>query len=257
MKLLAKRFISEIISNLHSILSLIIKPKIGIRILMYHSINKSSKRLMDYNDIFTVSLSSFESQLISIVNSNYQVSSLDEIINDPNKNLAKLIITFDDGYHDNLINAAPLLIKYDFPFTIFITTDNIGKPNYLSISDIKELSKYESVEIGSHGATHTPFTDLDNNSLINELVTSKSILEHITNKKISIISYPHGLVNKAVIKEAELAGYKYAFSSRMGINKNLDDKYLLKRTTILSFDKDKQFSQKLMGNWDWYGRLLK
>ena len=66
-----------------------------------------------------------------------------------------IIITFDDGYKDNLINALPILKKYNFTSTCFVVSGLIGSSNIwdvnyknyvykelLTKNDLKEWKNY-------------------------------------------------------------------------------------------------------------------
>ena len=84
-------------------------------------------------------------------------------------------LTFDDGYLDNWVYAAPLLKKHGFCATIFASTDFVdpaGEPRlqfdplrpdsarlqsagFLSWSEMRALEQSGVMEIQSHGITHT------------------------------------------------------------------------------------------------------
>ena len=66
--------------------------------------------------------------------------------------------------------AADILNKLNIPFTLFISTDNIGLKDYLTEKDIRDLSDLSISEIGSHGKTHTKLGKLsikDQNNEVN------------------------------------------------------------------------------------------
>ncbi|MFN0123377.1 MAG: polysaccharide deacetylase family protein [Blastocatellia bacterium] len=48
-------------------------------------------------------------------------------------------ITFDDGYADNLLAAAPLLQRYETPATIFVTSGNIGRTREFWSDELERL----------------------------------------------------------------------------------------------------------------------
>lgn len=92
-----------------------------VMVLMYHRINDEVGEKLQG---LTVSVLNFERHLIYF-KEKFQIVKLDE-----DWALLKktgIVITFDDGYADNLINALPLLEKYNIPATIFVTTLNIDE----------------------------------------------------------------------------------------------------------------------------------
>lgn len=176
-----------------------------IPILTYHSIS-SDRSLVSINS------DAFEKQIIFLKNRGYETINFDQL------NVAKsksIIITFDDGYKDNLLTALPILKKYGFKATCFVISNFIGKtniwdnkkPNYIKKELMTSLDINEWVKngmlIGSHSHNHNNLTKLDDNDLMLELAYSKELLENIISKKISYFSYPYGKINKFVCNKVK------------------------------------------------------
>lgn len=176
-----------------------------IPILSYHSINNSNSNL-------SLDTDSFEKQMIYLKKRNYKSVNFDQI------NLFKkkqIIITFDDGYKDVLINALPILKKYNFNATCFFVSNFIGKRNdwdlntedYISkdlmtLADINEWIS-NGMFIGSHSHNHLDLTKLKINELNNELTYSKKILEDKFGCNVRDFCYPFGKVNKLVYEQTK------------------------------------------------------
>lgn len=63
------------------------------------------------------------------------------------------VLTVDDAYRSFLTVAMPLLRQYRFPVTVFVSTDSVGRGDYLNWDELRALQR-EGVEIGSHTASH-------------------------------------------------------------------------------------------------------
>ncbi len=169
-----------------------------IPVLMYHSISNDKS-------ILSVTPKKFEEQIKFLHDIGYKSINFNQI----NSNIQKpIIITFDDGYKDNLINALPILKKYSFVSTIFIVSDFIGKSNnwdidqkdyvpkeLLTKNDIIELISH-GMSIGSHGKTHSSLINLNQKQVHNEITYSKNDIQNFIGSKIETFSYPFGKINK-------------------------------------------------------------
>ncbi len=104
----------------------------------------------------------------------------------------RVILTFDDGYEDFYLNALPILQKYNAKATLFVVTGFLGKPEYLSVDQLKEVAKSPLVEIASHTVSHPDLETLNEEQQRHEIVDSKTDLEAIIGRPVWTFAYPLG-----------------------------------------------------------------
>ena len=202
-----------------------------IPVLSYHSIS---------NKICPMSLSTneFEKHLIYLKNNNYKSINFDEINSLQKK---QCIITFDDGYKDLIINALPLLKKYDFKAICYIVANKIGKSNdwdfknnsilkkeLMSILDIQEWLN-NGMSIGSHSFDHLDLTNLSDKDIKFQLSKSKFFLEDLLSKKIKSFCYPYGKYNKDIILEVKKEYINAVSTNRSRYNPRKHSEFLIPR----------------------------
>jgi peptidoglycan/xylan/chitin deacetylase (PgdA/CDA1 family) len=114
-------------------------PLNAAAIIMYHGVCEHSKLPPEVD--FHLTPEDFERQL-RFLTRRYRAVRLSEL-------LAKLrtgarlnkevVLTFDDGYRNNLTCAAPILARHHSPFSVFITTDYIGSDEWLPLNQLYGL----------------------------------------------------------------------------------------------------------------------
>ncbi|HIU63727.1 MAG TPA: polysaccharide deacetylase family protein [Candidatus Avacidaminococcus intestinavium] len=187
---------------------------------MYH-------RIADIpGDRNSLPLAKFEEQLQFLAANGYQTITLDDVYDyyTNNKSLPPktVVLTFDDGYKDNLTLALPLLIKYNMQATVFAITDWVGKENkwenfnkkLTTTMDWSELKKWQTagMQVGSHTVSHPFLAHLEPTMLKQELQKSKKELEERLAVPIDHLCYPYGNFNKNVCIASKDAGYKTALA---------------------------------------------
>ena len=129
----------------------LIKPKLyepqGV-ILIYHQVAQQSNNSLGPYSSNLIAPQLFAEQMQYIKN-NYRVISLDRLASllEDDKRLPEkfVVITFDDGYKDNLTTALPILKKYNIPAAIYLSTSFIANeetPFEYRLADIIKNSTY-------------------------------------------------------------------------------------------------------------------
>lgn len=241
-----KRTIKKIIAQPYYNLYRRYKNHIGNRVLLYHSIGSKLT-----HDTYGISISKTRFiEHIRYLNDNHEIIAIDD---DYKNNLEKksISITFDDGYKDNLI-ALELCEKYNTPFTLYITTGEIGNKDYLNEDEIKEFANSDKCILGTHSVTHPHLATLNYNEQCKELRDSKKRLQDIISKEVLDMSYPHGSYNSDTLKIIDELGYKAASSCHIGLNtKDNIDMKLIKRIDIIASDDIQSLNQKICGYYDY------
>ncbi|WP_298776200.1 polysaccharide deacetylase family protein [uncultured Shewanella sp.] len=172
-------------------------------ILQYHHVSAHTPA------ITSVTPEQFQEQMEYLANNAFNVVPLSEIVlalkakkTMPPKTVA---ITFDDGYQSIADVAHPILKKYHFPYTLFVSIEPIEKKykNMMSWEQLVALSK-EGAEIANHswGHEHLIRRLADESKAqwlarieANILKTEEKI-QAGTGQNLKMLAYPYGEYNQ-------------------------------------------------------------
>ncbi|NQT94091.1 MAG: polysaccharide deacetylase family protein [Lentisphaerae bacterium] len=141
-----------------------------------------------------------------------------------------LVLTFDDGFVDVYTEAFPLLKEEDIPFTVFVTTDFVGKDEtMLSETQIREMARCRLVDWGAHGVSHLPLTGLSPHDAEREITGSRDRLESLVGRRVELFCYPDGKFDDSI--RALVIRHAFAGACATGriVNAGAVDPFELKR----------------------------
>jgi peptidoglycan/xylan/chitin deacetylase (PgdA/CDA1 family) len=219
-----------------------------LRVLMYHKVNDVA------NNRMSMPVSLFDEQMAQLRELGYAVVGLDAVLAYYVEGVplppGAVLITFDDGYRDNLENAAPILHAHGYAAVQFVPIAFVGDrqplphEEHLAQSgvlnptvDWDELGELErlGVRIESHGISHKPLADLELDEAAREIAISKLRLEERLRRPVRAFSYVKG--SEAHYKQVHLslvrqAGYDVAFTAVSGANGPRSDPLELRRYNV-------------------------
>lgn len=202
-------------------------------ILNYHGIIDSRTQKGHSDAIYSIQSSVFEEHLKILKELPVNIYTINELKKAANSEL-NVFLTFDDGHESDYEIAKPLLDKYGFKASFFISLINISE-NDQRWQQYRELAESGNT-IGSHGVSHRFLSNLNKEQQLEELIISKKTIENKINREIDYFSLPGGMYNKMTIRLAKEIGYKGLLTTYFNYMGSSSIPYLLGRWSIKSSD---------------------
>lgn len=229
----------------------------GLRILMYHRVTDAHP-----DDRLCVPPHAFAAQMHALHAAGYRTVTFAQAIERLSGGSAcppkSVVLTFDDGFEDNFLHAAPALARHGFSGCFFVPSGFLaaGPGGYapadrpMTWEQLRELAS-RGHEIGAHAVTHRKLTMLALDEARAEIRESKRTLEQQLGRPVEFFCYPAGDHNPAIRAAVQAAGYRGACTVAPGANAPGADRFALRRTEISAFDSPADFTKKLAGAYDW------
>ena len=167
-------------------------------------------------------------------------------------------LSFDDGCKELLDDVLPLIRNHHIPVTLFIPTGIIagdglfpwlhqksfsepqgengsvhgGVRNALTVAELKQVTAFPEVTIGSHTVSHAITTHLTEDKIGFELGESKRVLESWLQKDIKCFAYPVGRFDGREKRFLVEFGYTLAATTENAFITPKTDPYLVPRFSI-------------------------
>ncbi len=230
-----------------------------ITVLLYHRVSD------DARDNLTVGIEQFDRQM-ALLRARCEVLSIERVIECPvvPRTGAPLVaVTFDDGYLDNYLNAAPILQRHRIPAAFFISTGIVGTdrrfphdvrrgnaPIPVMQWDHLRRMRDQGFTIGSHSVSHIDCAAEDETTVRHELAQSRADLERELGLERLLFAYPYGGRHNMTPARLELvkqAGFVGCLSAYGGSNVATVDRYNVLRRGIHWEFSDRAFLFECMG----------
>ena len=191
----------------------------AVPILMYHEIAPAGET----GSRLAVSPEAFAGQLAYLHDAGFQTVTagrLADVLAGAPGGLPDraMVLTFDDGFEDFHRRALPLLDRYGYTATVFVTSgwvqdagsDAAGRrpARMLSWSQVAEVTA-AGMEVGAHSWRHPQLDQLPGTQLREELYACKAQLEDKLGCPVPGLAYPFGYSSARVRQVAREAGHRY------------------------------------------------
>lgn len=220
-----------------------------VAVLMYHYVVPEKYNVEPNNA--RINLEAFEQGMKYLHDEGYHTATLKELeqyvrgeIQLPEKTV---VLTFDDGYQNNIIYAYPVLKKYGFRANIFIVGTKLSDKTQTFVPTAKTtISRAEMKKTKDVFDYHSHTYNLHYKSLVecaeyyvagkdgNRFNHDIQLMKSKTGIDTPYFAYPYGEYNPQMVYDLKTHGYRMAFTVRPGYVHPGDDLMYLPRLNVTS-----------------------
>ncbi|WP_322906661.1 polysaccharide deacetylase family protein [Paenibacillus campi] len=220
-----------------------------IAVLMYHYVVPQKYNIEPNNA--RINLEAFEAGMKYLHDEGYHTATLKELeqyvrgeIQLPEKTV---VLTFDDGYQNNVIYAYPVLKKYGFKANIFIVGTKLSEQKQKFIPTAKTTISRPEMKATSDVFTYNSHTyNLHYKRLVQcaeyyaagkdstRFIHDIGLMKSKTGINTPYFAYPYGEYDPQMVYDLKRNGYRMAFTVRPGFVHPGDDPMYLPRLNVTS-----------------------
>lgn len=202
------------------------------RILMYHMVREREPGAK-FNKL-RVSPVNFDEQLRWLKEEGWHFAVMSDLDDPAKLPIKTVILTFDDGYEDNLQNADPILERYGAKATLYVVEDRFNRDwstskkahhdsgelkrePKLSDAQLEQMIASGRWELGGHTRTHANLVKLDSAEREVEIAQARQSLASRFAVPLQSFAYPFGIYGAEDVVSVRTAGFTTAVTTREGI----------------------------------------
>ena len=252
------------------------RPVRGVPVLLYHSIAEDDSPENAWR--FNVAPATFARQMDWLRDQGFQPVGPDRWLawNQEGQPLPPrpVMITFDDGYRNNLATAVSILKQHGFRAAFFVSTGFSGAAQAfpwvrgarnpaefapMSEDEVRTLER-EGMDVGAHTREHPRLAAIPDAQARAEIAASKADLERWLGHPVGAFAYPYGSEwdvedrHRTFCREA---GFSTAFTTRPRVSRAGDSPMAIPRITVLERDGVNVFALKVRGFFEGYETFRK
>ncbi len=230
-----------------------------VPVLMYHRVGVASN---DWEARYCIGPEGFAAHMRALSRAGFLGVTVDALLDwlEGGERLPEkaIVITFDDGFCGVRDHAQPVLEKLGWPFTVFLVSDLIGGEDawtrnsnpagvtypLLGADEIQDMQQ-RGCTFHSHSRSHASLPTLDDAALADQLQGSRSFLAELLGHEASYIAYPYGHLDSRVEAATRAAGYRAAFATQPGFNRQDVNRFRIRRLDIAGTDTPSMLMRKM------------